>query len=235
MSSDLDNHERSPAGTNEKADRRRLFDDWAGSYDADVAANDAFPFCGYADVLARVVACAGAQAGDRVLDLGTGTGALAARFVAAGCDVVGVDFSIAMLERARARVPGATFVCGSIVDESVDLHKPFDRIVSTYTFHELTPGVRLELIRRLFANNLAADGMLVVGDIAFATTADRDRVRAQVAGHWDDDEFYMVAAEERPALARLGLCCGYEPVSFCAGVFTIARSVASAGAGAAFA
>jgi SAM-dependent methyltransferase len=52
----------------------------------------------------------------RVLELGCGDGTTAALLVAAGHEVVGVDASPAMIELARARVPGAEFVCGSFVD-----------------------------------------------------------------------------------------------------------------------
>jgi demethylmenaquinone methyltransferase / 2-methoxy-6-polyprenyl-1,4-benzoquinol methylase len=60
------------------------------------------------------------QAGQRVLDVATGTGMVAAELVnRAGCDVVGIDQSEAMLAGARARVarapelaPHLTFVQG---------------------------------------------------------------------------------------------------------------------------
>jgi len=56
-----------------------------------------------------------AQPGDRVLDVCAGTGALAAILrsrVAPGGEVIGVDLTEAMLQVARARVPGVSFVVG---------------------------------------------------------------------------------------------------------------------------
>jgi demethylmenaquinone methyltransferase/2-methoxy-6-polyprenyl-1,4-benzoquinol methylase len=56
-----------------------------------------------------------AQPGDRVLDVCSGTGALAAllrRRVGASGQVMGVDLTEAMLEVARTRVPGVSFVVG---------------------------------------------------------------------------------------------------------------------------
>ncbi len=49
--------------------------------------------------------------GQRVVDLGTGTGTLARGFAEAGCEVVGVDVSRGMLEAARALppLPGLSF------------------------------------------------------------------------------------------------------------------------------
>ncbi|MFD5622941.1 class I SAM-dependent methyltransferase [Streptomyces yangpuensis] len=48
--------------------------------------------------------------GARVLDVGSGTGRPTAEtLVRAGCDVTGIDVSAAMVDLARARVPGARF------------------------------------------------------------------------------------------------------------------------------
>ena len=61
---------------------------------------------------ARAVELAAIGPGDRVLDVATGTGDLAAAALAAvrpGGEVIGVDFSEQMLARARAKVPGARF------------------------------------------------------------------------------------------------------------------------------
>ena len=54
--------------------------------------------------------------GDRVLDACCGTGDLAVAASAAGADsVVGLDFSGAMLERARRKAPGLEFVEGDVL------------------------------------------------------------------------------------------------------------------------
>ncbi len=55
----------------------------------------------------------------RVLDLGCGTGRLAAVLDGEGYGIWGVDVSGPMLARARSRVPGATFVRGSIARVSL--------------------------------------------------------------------------------------------------------------------
>jgi len=61
---------------------------------------------------ARAADLARAGPGDRVLDVATGTGDLAVELRRRGCDVVGLDFSAGMLERARAKEPGIDWVEG---------------------------------------------------------------------------------------------------------------------------
>ena len=68
-----------------------------------------------AGVLLRRLAAAGHDSGT-IVDLGCGGGALAAVLVDAGYDVLGIDLSEAMVELARANVPGARFVRGSVWD-----------------------------------------------------------------------------------------------------------------------
>ncbi len=57
--------------------------------------------------------------GGTVVDLGSGSGILAARMGDAGYDVVGVDMSPSMIELARAAAPRATFVLGSLLDVAI--------------------------------------------------------------------------------------------------------------------
>ena len=66
-------------------------------------------------VAAEVVRRASLQPGERVLDVGSGTGIAAAAALGDGRTVMGVDGAAAMLEIARRDVPGATF-------ETMDFH-----------------------------------------------------------------------------------------------------------------
>ncbi len=51
-----------------------------------------------------------------VVDLGCGSGILAARLLMDGHQVTGVDYSPHMISLAQQRVPGGTFTCGSLFD-----------------------------------------------------------------------------------------------------------------------
>lgn len=54
-----------------------------------------------------------------VVDLGCGSGILAAAIVEAGYDVLGFDISQAMVDLSRRRVPRGTFRCESILDAKI--------------------------------------------------------------------------------------------------------------------
>lgn len=71
--------------------------------------------------------------GERVLDLGCGTGDLAAAIAAKGADVVGLDSSAEMIEAARSKYPLLKFVVASADDFHDD--ETFDAVFSNATLH----------------------------------------------------------------------------------------------------
>lgn len=191
------------------------FDRWAPSYDADVAGGAGFPFDGYARVLARVVELAAVEPGMDVLELGPGTGNLTERLAAAGANVWAVDFSAEMLARAKAKVPAARFAQAGLMDDFPPaFSRPFGRVVSTYTFHELPMADKLVLLRRLAADYLAPGGHIVIGDIGFADAAALDETRTAAGDEWDE-EHYWIEDETASALRGAGLSLAWEQLSFC--------------------
>lgn len=70
--------------------------------------------------------------GSRVLDLGCGNGIPATREMAKTWKVTGVDLSPVQVERARALVPGATFVCGDMTGVEFP-DASFDAVVAFYS------------------------------------------------------------------------------------------------------
>lgn len=207
-------------------DRQKLFEAWAARYDNSLQTPGAFPFDGYDDVLARVVALAEPAKGMQVLDVGTGTGNLAARFAALGCDVLGIDFAAQMLSQAREKVPQARFAQVNVLEEEwpAAAQRPFQRIVSTYVWHEFPLATKIRLLQRLATDHLQPGGWIVLGDIAFPTAQARAVAQQRWAAGWDEDEFYWAADEAQTAAAEAGLAFSYEQVSSCGGVFVVKKS-----------
>jgi putative AdoMet-dependent methyltransferase len=212
----------SDAGS-DAADRCALFDAWAEGYDDTVRDRRDFPFLGYDDVLDAVVHRATPAPAESVLDLGIGTGNLAECFLNGRREVWGLDFSRAMLERVRERLPAITLVRGDLSDggRRLDLDRHFDRIVAAYVLHEFPLPDAVRLLRRLVDDHLAPGGRVVFGDIAFPTAAHRAGAAAEWADRWDRSEHYWAADEALPALAAAGLAATYAQISACAGVFTV--------------
>ena len=195
------------------------FDDWAESYDVSVA-NNQFPFYGYRVVLEQAVALAEAEAGMSVLDLGCGTGNLAARFARLGCEVWGTDFSAPMLDKARQKLPQAHFYLHDLRGEwPFELPRRFDRIVSAYVFHHFELEDKVRIVRGLVGEHLAPGGRLVIADIAFPDLAAQAELKKQLGDDWEE-EYYWIAGEAISAFEQVGLKVKYMQVSACAGVFT---------------
>jgi len=76
--------------------------------------------------------------GERVLDLGAGTGQLTAKIAEAGADVVGIDHSPDMVEQARRNFPALRFEPGDARTFSVDA--PFDAVFSNAVLHWVKPA-----------------------------------------------------------------------------------------------
>lgn len=79
----------------------------------------------------------GVQPGERILDLGCGTGHLAAQMVAAGASVVGIDSSPEMIDAARVAYPQLHFEVADA--RQFSFAEPFDAIFSNAVLHWIKP------------------------------------------------------------------------------------------------
>jgi SAM-dependent methyltransferase len=116
----------------------------------------------FAPVTEALLAAADVGPGDRLLDVGCGSGTLLAAAAERGAQVVGVDISPGMVEAARRRVPAATVLVADA--QTAQLPGPFSRVVSRF-------GVMF------FADPTAAFGNLrraTEGRIAFACWRGKD-------------------------------------------------------------
>lgn len=73
------------------------------------------------------------SAGERILDLGCGTGHLTAQIAAVGASVVGVDGSPAMIDEARKNYPGLEFQLMNA--DRLRFDEPFDAVFSNAVLH----------------------------------------------------------------------------------------------------
>jgi ubiquinone/menaquinone biosynthesis C-methylase UbiE len=140
-----------------KAAARRAFDRWSASYERD-------PFSRWLGRRQRdALEALELRAGDRLLDVGCGTGA-AVRAAAEVVDrAVGVDLSPRMLAEARERAAGLTgveFVEGDSEELPFD-HGEFTAVLCTTSLHHYP---RPEAAAREFARVLAPCGRVLIGD-----------------------------------------------------------------------
>jgi putative AdoMet-dependent methyltransferase len=197
------------------------FDGWAESYDRAVRDEGHFPFVGYQAALDKVLTLADVQPGMRVLDLGTGTGNLAVPFAELGCQLWCTDFSSAMLEKARKKLPQVRYILADLRGVwPQELNSRFDRIVSGYVFHHFELEKKIKIIKQLVEDHLEPGGCLIIADISFQDHAAQDAAKEMLGEEWED-EFYWIVAETLPALEVIGLTGEFHAISYCAGVFLI--------------
>jgi len=203
-----------------------LFDAWAGEYDESIANSlDRYPFEGYYQVLTTILNKAEISPGDVVLDIGIGTGTLSEPLYQAGCEIIGVDFSGEMLQRARQKMPGLIAVVHDFtkpMPDAVKQHEP-TQVISSYALHHLDQDQKVAFVREILHDLIPAKGRLVVGDVAFENMADLQRTRERWASIWDDEEHYLVADQLLPRLTDLGIFCEFTRIGSCAGVLVCQR------------
>ncbi len=199
------------------------FDLWADGYDLTVGVSDeenTYPFAGYKGVLGGIYQTIMEKQNAVVLDIGFGTGTLTSKLYENGCIIYGQDFSERMIELASAKMPDAHLYRG---DFSQGLAEPllcqsYDFIVATYSLHHLADEQKVSLLQSLMGH-LKEDGKILIGDVVFPTRADMEQCRQEVGDEWDDEEIYFVIDE----LTQIFREFIYQPVSYCAGIITLAK------------
>ena len=118
---------------------------------------------GRLDRIKREIASSWVEPGQQVLEIGCGTGTLAALMAERGARVYGIDISEPMLNEARERAPQAEFAHGTATEIDQLGENRFDRVVATLSFSELSED-ELDFVLRSSVTLLKADGKLVVAD-----------------------------------------------------------------------
>jgi 2-polyprenyl-3-methyl-5-hydroxy-6-metoxy-1,4-benzoquinol methylase len=149
-----------------------------------------------------------------ILDVGCGDGWACARLVAHGT-VVGTDLAPGAIERARERVPGATFIAGDFM--TLDLGHDFDLVV---TLEVLSHVADQPAFVAKLASHLRSGGELLLatqnGPVLSRTTwvppsppgrlrrwVSRDELRALLEPHFIIDEMATLTPSGNVGLLRV--------------------------------
>jgi len=199
------------------------FDLWADGYDQSVGLSDedgTYPFAGYRQILNEIYNRVLSGKAKEILDIGFGTGTLAAKLYDQGCNIWGQDFSEKMITASKQKMPNAMLYQGDFskgLAEELEQNR-YDSIIATYSLHHLTDDQKIHLIRDLIPL-LNEGGHIYIGDVAFETRAEMDYYRKQIRDEWDDEEFYFVIDELRKSFPQIE----FTKFSFCSGLLSLAR------------
>jgi trans-aconitate 2-methyltransferase len=137
------------------------------------------------------------RAGERILDLGCGTGRLTDEIASSGAEVVGVDSSPSMIDEARAHYPHLSF---SVMDaRELKADSPFDAVFSNAVLHWIPDPER---VVRAVAGVLRPGGRFVLemgglGNIGAIRTALLTAVSEIRSGHSESvDPWYFPGVGE---------------------------------------
>jgi SAM-dependent methyltransferase len=139
--------------------------------------------------------------GARVLELGCGAGSPETRRLASRFRLTGVDISPRQVERARATVPGAEFLCADLTGLELPPGS-FDAVVSFYVFNHVPRDLLAPLLGRIHGW-LAGGGWLMT---AFGVSD-----TAGWTGEWLGAETFFSSFEPETN-SRLVREAGFEPV-----------------------
>ncbi|HYJ11607.1 MAG TPA: class I SAM-dependent methyltransferase [Polyangiaceae bacterium] len=103
------------------------------------------------------------KAGERVLELGCGTGGITSRLLRRGALVTAVDWSEPMLKIAKQRAPGVSFVKSELTEYQPQAE--FDVVLLAFVLHELAPQERCKALA-IAASAVAMSGRVAVVDHA---------------------------------------------------------------------
>lgn len=167
----------------------------------------------YDETLSRVLERASIKDDDKVLDIGTGTGNLAVKFLERGCQVIGIDPSVELLKLAELKVKEwkGRFQIRLCEDPFLQIPFPeqtFNIIASTYSIHHISDEVKRLSIQEM-KRVLKPNGQVIIADVMFKDTADKLRALSEYSDMEDEyqpmldtfpkmfeDEWFSVEVEQ---------------------------------------
>ena len=149
---------------------RQWFGNWANEYDATLG-----KVRRHHQMLDLAVRLSGVKNGDRVLDVGCGTGLLSLKFLKrADCRVTAVDSSADMLRLFKGKIDALALESRvrCLRQDASQLHfdrESFDIVAATVALHHVED--KLPMLRRI-RTLLKSQGRLVVGEVDLDTAGD---------------------------------------------------------------
>ena len=146
------------------------FKDWSDEYDNTLGKVDR-----HNKLLDLVVDLSGVKDGEKVLDIGCGTGLLSLKFLEkADCIIYGIDNSFEMLEIFKEKIKKLNLADKISLEfgdaENINFEdEKFDVIASTVTLHHLKD--KYPAVKKIY-EILKPGGRLLIGDIDVDTTGD---------------------------------------------------------------
>lgn len=141
-----------------------LFDEWSGYYDDTVGGQDEEyreVFQDYESILNKVVE----RTHGSIMEFGVGTGNLTTRLLQAGRQVLGVEPSASMREKANEKLGGQVLIVdGDFLHFPID--KKVDSYVSTYAFHHINDEEKQKAIV-CYSKLLKSGGKIVFADTMY--------------------------------------------------------------------
>lgn len=142
------------------------FDQQALTHDERVMRNND-EYKGYEEILDLTLQWVKPRVGEKGLDLGTGTGNLAHRFLQNGIQMAGVDQSKEMMKQCQSKHPQMDIKLGNFLAIPF-MDNQFDFIVTSFAFHHISneqQPLALDEMRRV----LKSHGRICIADIMFET------------------------------------------------------------------
>lgn len=102
--------------------------------------------------------------GEKILDLGSGTGNIAVEIKKLGAEVVGIDFSVEGVKRHKEKDPDAEVLVGDISQELPFQDSAFDKVYSNNGIYTIDPSKRSAIFDEVY-RVLKPGGRIVVSNI----------------------------------------------------------------------
>ncbi len=200
------------------------FDLWAEEYDEyvkKVENSGRYPFAGYRDILNLILNKIQNKPRAKVLDIGFGTAPISSVLYSQGYEIWGQDFSKSMLENAQSKMPDAHLFLKDFsegLDSEIQKNN-YDFIIATYCLHHLLDNdQRISFIKDL-VSLLNDSGIIMIGDVMFQNSSEREECRLKDKDIWDEEENYFIVDEIKKVFPNIK----FVKYSYCSGLLSLSK------------